>query len=149
MINKLIKYSAFLILCTFLVACSSVSSKTALDISSKQEAIAGDGCVRAKNTGNTFDQVRWARGILSPAVTIASGALAPVVIGVNAALDYADRSNASQMKEACHLPPTRKEEMLTDVALSSGVSVAIGAIDLGLGTDVSKVQQSFSTYSSD
>jgi hypothetical protein len=39
--------------------------------------------------------------------------------------------------------------MLTDVALSSGVSVAIGAIDLGLGTDVSKVQQSFSTYSSD
>ena len=132
-----------------LIACSSVSSKTARHISSKQESVAGVSCIEAKNSAERFDQVKWARGILSPAVTVASVALAPVVLGVNAVLDFTDRSNASQMKQACDLPPTEKEEILRQVAVNTGISMAIGTVDLGLGTEVSEVQQTFGTYSSD
>jgi len=149
LIKKLIDRCLFIFLCCSLIACSSVSSKTALEISSKQESIAGVGCIDAKNSAEIFDQVRWARGILSPAVTIATVTLAPVVLGVNAVLDFADRSNASQMKQACDLPPTEQEELFRQVAVNSGISMAIGTVDLGLGGEVSEVQQTFGTYSGD
>jgi hypothetical protein len=149
LIKKIFNYSLLAVFYAYLTGCSSVSSDTALKISSKQEVIAGAGCVEAKSSADMFDRVKWARGLLSPAVTVAATALAPVVLGVNAVLDYADHSNASQMKQACDLPPTAKEEMLKEVALNSGISVAIGSVDLGLGAEVSEVQQTFSVYTSD
>ncbi|MEK9653122.1 MAG: hypothetical protein VW437_05035 [Betaproteobacteria bacterium] len=149
LIKKIFNYSLMVILYSYLTACSSVSSDTALKISSKQELVAGGGCIEAKSSADTFDQVKWARGILSPAVAVAATALAPVVLGVNAVLDYADHSNASKIKQACDLPPTAKEEMLKEVALNTGISIAIGTVDLGLGAEVSEVQQTFSVYSAD
>ena len=143
------KQGLLIALCVALVGCSSVTSKTSDQISAKQELIAGQDCVQAKASSDVYDQIKWGRGVLSPAVSVASIAMAPLVLGLNAVLDYADRANASSVKEACHLPPISQEQMLVDVATNSTISLAIGSIDLGLGADVSEVQKSITSYSSD
>lgn len=143
------KHGPLVLLCIALVGCSSVTSKTSNHISSEQEVVAGQDCVQAKASGHAYDQIKWGRSVLSPVITLASVAMAPVVLGVNAALDYADRANASSVKQACRLPPVSQEQILVDVATNSAVSVAVGSIDLGLGGEVTEVQRSLSTYSSD
>ena len=143
------KQGLLITLCIALVGCSSVTSKTVNQISAKQEVMAGQDCVQAKASGNVYDQIKWGRGLLSPAVSVASIAMAPFVLGLNAVLDYADRSNASLVREACLLPPIPQQQMLVGVATNSTISLAIGSIDLGLGADVSEVQKSITSYSSD
>ena len=73
-------------------------------------------------------------------MTIASAGLIPALLGANAALDFADRQNASEMLVACGYEPLSHGRILGDVATNTGISMGLTAIDLGLGSDVARVQ---------
>ena len=73
-------------------------------------------------------------------LTVASAGLIPALIGANAALDFADRQNASKMRVACGYEALSHGRILGDVATNAGISMGLTAIDLGLGSDVARVQ---------
>jgi hypothetical protein len=54
-----------------------------------------------------------------------------VIVGANAALDYADRKNASNMMEACGKEPLKEEKILADVGTNTAINIALGSIDVG------------------
>lgn len=124
-----------------LSGCSSVSHQTALDLSSENVAAAGEPCLQAVETADTQNAIKWGRMVATPIITMAVVALAPALIGANAAFDYADRKNASNIREACGYEPVSEEQILADVAINTGVSIGLGAVDLGLGTTVDSLQE--------
>jgi hypothetical protein len=50
------------------------------------------------------------------------------------------RKHASAMREACGYTPLSNQRILADVATNTGISMSLTAIDLGLGSDVARVQ---------
>jgi uncharacterized protein YceK len=128
--------------------CSSVSHQTARDLSSAEVANAGEPCARAVKTADVQNEIKWGRIVATPILTVASVGLLPALIGANAALDYSDRKNASSMREACGFAPIDHQSILADVATNAGISVGLGAVDLGLGSDVSSIQDTFSSSGS-
>ena len=133
---------ATVILASTLIAsgCSSVSHQTARDMAPEQIAVSGESCSEAVETASSHDELKWGRMIATPVLTVASAGLIPALLGANAALDYADRKNASQMREACGYAPLSNQRILADVATNTGISMGLTAIDLGLGSDVARVQ---------
>ena len=120
--------------------CSSVSHQTARDMAPEQIAMSGESCTEAVESASSHDELKWGRMIATPVLTVASAGLIPALLGANAALDYADRKNASQMREACGYAPLSNQRILADVATNTGISMGLTAIDLGLGSDVARVQ---------
>ena len=120
--------------------CSSVSHQTARNMEPEQIAIAGESCSQAVETAPDHDGLKWGRMIATPVLTVASAGLIPALLGANAALDYADRRNASEMREVCGYAPLSQRQMLTDVATNTGISMGLTTIDFGLGSDVARVQ---------
>ncbi len=129
------------------VGCASVSQQTARDMSQTQVASAGADCQNAVKTAAVQDEIKWGRVIATPVLTVASAGLLPALVGANAALDYADRHNASNMRVACGYEPIEQEAILADVATNAGISVGLGAVDLGLGADVANLQDAASNSS--
>ena len=124
--------------------CSSVSHQTARDMTNMDVAKSGESCADAVKTAETQNEIKWGRIVATPILTVASAGLLPALIGANAALDYTDRKNASSMREACGFEPIDHRTILADVATNAGISMGIGAVDLGLGSDVSALQETFS-----
>ena len=120
--------------------CSSVSHQTARDMAPRQIAISGESCSEAVESASSHDELKWGRMIATPVLTVASAGIIPALLGANAALDYADRKNASAMREACGYTPLSNQRILADVATNTGISMGLTAIDLGLGSDVARVQ---------
>ena len=123
-----------------LLGCSSVSHQTARDMKPDQVATAGELCARAVETASTQDELKWGRIVATPVLTVASAGLIPALLGANAALDFADRQNASEMRVACGYEPLSRGRILGDVATNAGISMGLTVIDLGLGSDVARVQ---------
>ena len=131
--------------CVMMVGCSSVSHQTARDLSSLDVASAGEPCAKAVKTAEVQNEIKWGRIVATPILTVASAGLSPVLVGANAALDYSDRKNASTMREACGYAPIDQQTILADVATNAGISMGLGAVDLGMGSDVSSIQETFSS----
>jgi hypothetical protein len=127
--------------------CASVSQQTAREMSESAVARTGTECQDAVDTAEVQDDIKWSRVVATPVLTVASAGLLPAIVGANAALDYADRKNASNMRVACGYDPIERDEILTDVATNAGISVGLGAVDLGLGTDVANIQDAASNSS--
>ena len=105
-----------------------------------QVAIASESCTQAIETESTHDELKWGRIVATPVLTVASAGLIPALIGANAALDFADRKNASKMRVACGYEALSHGRILGDVVTNAGISMGLTAIDLGLGSDVARVQ---------
>lgn len=129
------------------VGCSSVSHQTARDMSGDRVAAAGADCEDAVKTASKQNEIKWGRVIATPVLTVASAGLLPALVGANAALDYSDRKNASNMRVACGYQPIQQDAILADVATNAGISFGLGAVDLGLGTDVANLQDAASNSS--
>jgi hypothetical protein len=120
--------------------CSSVSHQTARDMAPEQIAMSGESCSEVVESASLHDELKWGRMIATPVLTVASAGLIPALLGANAPLDYADRKNASAMREACGDSPLSNQRIFADVATNTGISMGLTAIDLGLGSDVARVQ---------
>ena len=134
------------VLCTLLVffaGCTSVSHKTAIQITEQGASGPAPECTKALQSANVQNDVKWGRMIATPVLTVASAGLLPALLGANAALDYADRRNASGMRVACGYTPLNDRQVITDVATNAGISLAIGAVDLGVGGGAAEVQGIF------
>lgn len=131
--------------CALVGGCSSVSHQTAQDLSKMEVVNSGQPCAEAVKTANMQNEIKWGRIVATPILTVASAGLIPALIGANAALDYSDRKNASSMREACGYAPLDHQTILADVATNAGISLGLGAVDLGLGSDVSSIQDTFSS----
>ena len=131
------------VLCLFVGGCTSVSHKTAVQITEQGPSGAVPQCAQALKTADVQNDVKWGRIIATPVLTIASAGLLPALLGANAALDYADRRNASGMRVACGYTPLDDRQVITDVATNAGISLAIGAVDLGMGGSAAEVQGLF------
>jgi hypothetical protein len=83
------------------------------------------------STVTEHEKLKWGRNIATPILTVASVGLAPIIIGANAALDYVDRKNASNMLESCGKNPLKEEQILADVGTNAMVNVAFGTVDIG------------------
>ena len=136
----LTKNAAWMVMMVALSGCSSVSHQTARDMEANQVAIASESCAQAVETASTHDELKWGRIVATPVLTVASAGLIPALIGANAALDFADRQNASKMRVACGYEALSHGRILGDVATNAGISMGLTAIDLGLGSDVARVQ---------
>lgn len=128
----------------FLAGCTSVSHKTAAKITERGASGSAPDCSKALQSADVQNDVKWGRIIATPVLTVASVGLLPALLGVNAALDYADRRNASGMRVACGYTPLSNRQVITDVATNAGISLAIGAVDLGIGGSAAEVQGIFS-----
>ena len=102
--------------------------------------MSGKSCSEAVEISSSHDELKWDCMIATPVLAVASAGLIPALLGANAALDYADRKNASAMREACGYTPLSNQRILADVATNTGISMSLTAIDLGLGSDVARVQ---------
>ena len=132
-----------LLLILFATGCSSVSHQTAQQIQKEGPSGSAPACGDALKTAITQNDVKWGRLIATPVLTVASAGLLPALLGANAALDYADRKNASGMRVACGYQPLDERQVVTDVATNAGLSLAIGAVDLGVGGSAAEVQGLF------
>lgn len=88
-------------------------------------------CESSMSTVTEHEKLKWGRNIATPILTVASVGLAPIIIGANAALDYVDRKNASNMLESCGKEPLKEEQILADVGTNAMVNVALGTVDIG------------------
>ena len=141
------RQNTFLLIFTlmaFLAGCTSVSHKTAAQITEQGVFGSTPDCSKALQSANVKNEVKWGRIIATPVLTVASVGLLPALLGANAALDYADRHNASGMRVACGYTPLSDRQVITDVATNAGISLAIGAVDLGIGGSAAEVQGIFS-----
>jgi len=102
--------------------------------------VSGKSYSEAVEISSSHDELKWDCMIATPVLTVASAGLIPALLGANAALDYADRKHASAMREACGYTPLSNQRILADVATNTGISMSLTAIDLGLGSDVARVQ---------
>ena len=120
-----------LICSTLLVSgCSSVSYDTAHKLRINGDIMTAQ-CESSISTVTEHEKLKWGRNIATPILTVASVGLAPIIIGANAALDYVDRKNASNMLESCGKKPLKEEQILADVGTNAMVNVALGTVDIG------------------
>ena len=123
--------TTFLICSTLLISgCSSVSYDTAHKLRINGDVVTAQ-CESSMSTVNEHETLKWGRNIATPILTVATVGLAPIIIGANAALDYVDRKNASNMLENCGKSPLNEEQILADVGTNAVVNVALGAVDVG------------------
>lgn len=113
-----------------LSGCSSVSYDTAHKLRINGEVVTAQ-CESSMSTVAEHEKLKWGRNIATPILTVATVGLAPIIIGANAALDYVDRKNASNMLESCGKNPLNEEQILADVGTNAMVNVALGAVDVG------------------
>lgn len=131
------------VLLLFVGGCTSVSHQTAMQITEQGPSQDVPHCTQALQTATLQNDVKWGRIIATPVLGLASAGLLPALLGANAALDYADRRNASGMRVACGYEPLTDRQVITDVATNAGISLAIGAVDLGMGGTATEVQGLF------
>ncbi len=129
--NSSIKAITALLLGVTLSGCSSVSKDTAWTMWSDGSATASVECASAVETVETHENLKLGRLVATPILSIATAGLLPVIVGANAALDYADRKNASNMMEACGKEPLKEEKILADVGTNTAINIALGSIDVG------------------
>ncbi len=97
----------------------------------------GQDCKSAVQTASVQNEIKWGRMVATPILTLASAGLIPALVGANAALDYADRKNASSMRKACGLTPIEDTQILADVATNVGLSLGMSGFNVGVDPDVS------------
>jgi hypothetical protein len=106
----------------------------------EQIAVSGKSWSEAVEIASSHDKLKWDCMIATSVLAVTSAGLIPALLSANAALDYADRKNASAMREACGYTPLSNQHILAALATNTGISMSLTAIDLGLGSDVARVQ---------
>lgn len=117
--------------------CTSISHQTASSIPEPAKKLGGKSCQNAVQTASVQNEIKWGRMVATPILTLASAGLFPALLGANAALDYADRKNASNMRKSCGMTPVDDTEILTEVATNMGLSIGLSGFNIGVDSEVS------------
>ncbi len=124
--------TAVLLLCAVaaLAACATESELTAIRLDRSDPRFETAGCRESMAAVGIHADARNASLIASPALLLMSGGLLLPVVAANAALDYADRVDASNLSVRCGGKGKTQAEIVESVSTRAVLGVASNAIPL-------------------
>lgn len=114
----------------FASGCASQSELTAIRLDSSHPKYQTPGCQESIEASRVHIDARTASLVASPALILASGGLLLPVVAANAALDYVDRVDASNLATRCGGKGKTQAEIVEKVSTGAVVGVATHALPL-------------------
>ncbi len=115
-----------------LAGCASESELTAIRLDRSNPKYASDACQRSMAASSVHVDVKNASMIASPALILMSGGLLLPVVAANAAIDYVDRTDASNLATRCGGKGKTQAEIVESVSTRAVMGVAANVVPLPL-----------------
>ena len=113
-----------------LTGCATESELTAIRLDRNHPKYASPECQQSIAGGHVHSEVKNASMVATPALLLLSGGLLLPVVAANAAIDYADRVDASNMSVRCGGKAKTQAEIVERVSTGAVIGVASNALPL-------------------
>ncbi len=120
------------VLVAALAGCATESELTAIRLDRSNPRYASDACQRSIAGSSVHVDLKNASMIASPALILMSGGLLLPVVAANAAMDYADRTDASNMSTRCGGKGKTQAEIVESVSTRAAIGVAANVVPIPL-----------------
>ncbi len=117
-----------------LAGCATESELTAIRLDRNNPKYASDACQRSIAASSVHTDLKNASMIASPALILMSAGLLLPVVAANAAMDYADNTDASNMSTRCGGKGKTQAEIVERVSTRAAIGVAANVVPIPLPT---------------
>jgi len=121
-----------LLLCAVaaLAGCATESELAAIRVDRNDPKFASDACQRSLAASTVHTDLKTASMVASPALVLMSGGLLVPVVAANAAMDYSDHVDASNLSVRCGGKGKSQAEIVERVSTRAMIGVASTVVPL-------------------